>query len=167
VNVTELPGQNGFAEADIIMLTGRFELTDTRCWMLNAGLSDVQVSDEVRMQDTKSPFTGIYEKFGLSVPVFIPFTFHWKKGVVPPFIGVAVKVTLDPAQTGLAFAAIVTLTGRFGLTSMVIPLEVAGLFDMHTVSEDVSIHVITSPFSGVLVKVAEFVPELVPFTFHW
>jgi hypothetical protein len=59
VNVTELPGQNGFAEAAIVMLTGRFGLTDTRCWMLDAGLSDVQVSDEVRMQDTKSPFTGI------------------------------------------------------------------------------------------------------------
>ena len=42
-------------------------------------------------------------------------------------VGVAVKVTEVPAQTGLAEAAIETLTGRFGLTVMVSDAEVAGL----------------------------------------
>ena len=59
VNVTELPGQNGFAEGEIVMLTGRSGLTDTGYWMLDAGLPDVQGSDEVSVQNTKSPFSGV------------------------------------------------------------------------------------------------------------
>ena len=58
VNVTDEPWQKGFAEADIVMLTGRFGLTDTGYWMLDAGLFVVQVSDDVRMQLTRSPFVG-------------------------------------------------------------------------------------------------------------
>jgi hypothetical protein len=42
-------------------------------------------------------------------------------------IGVAVKVTELPEQTGFADAAIVTLTGKFALTVMVIVLDVAGV----------------------------------------
>ena len=41
--------------------------------------------------------------------------------------GVGVKVTEVPAQTGLAEAAIETLTGKTGLTVMVTVFEVAGL----------------------------------------
>ena len=59
VNVTELPWQNGLAEADIVILTGRFGLTDTGYWMLDAGLFVVQVSDDVRMQLTRSPLFGM------------------------------------------------------------------------------------------------------------
>jgi hypothetical protein len=40
---------------------------------------------------------------------------------------VAVYVTEVPEQTGLADAAIETLTGRFGLTVIEIVFEVAGL----------------------------------------
>ena len=39
----------------------------------------------------------------------------------------AVKVTDVPSQTGLAEAAMDTLTGRSGLTTIVTVLEVAGL----------------------------------------
>jgi hypothetical protein len=59
VKVTGLPTQNGFAEGEIVMLTGRRGLTDTGYWMLDAGLLDVQVSEEVSMQDTKSPVSGV------------------------------------------------------------------------------------------------------------
>jgi hypothetical protein len=45
-------------------------------------------------------------------------------------------------------------------------LDVAGLFVMHTVSEEVSTQVTTSALIGVYVKVVEFVPELFPLTFH-
>ena len=57
------------------------------------------------------------------------FTLHWYIGVVPPFVGVAVKVTLVPAQTILSksFEAMLTLTGRFGFTVVVMALLVAGL----------------------------------------
>ncbi len=59
VKVTELPEQTGLFEAEIVMLTGRFGLTDTGYWMLDAGLFDVQLSDDVRTHETRSPSTGI------------------------------------------------------------------------------------------------------------
>ena len=49
------------------------------------------------------------------VPALVPLTFLWYEGVVPPFVGVAVKVTDVPEQTGLAEGAIKMLTGRPGL----------------------------------------------------
>ena len=39
-------------------------------------------------------------KPGLFVPALIPLTFHWNAGFVPPFTGVALKVTAVPEQTG-------------------------------------------------------------------
>ena len=65
----------------------------------------------------------------------VPFTFHWYAGDVPPFVGVAVKVTDVPAQTGLADAAMVTLTGSSGFTVMVTVLEVAGFPEVHVALE--------------------------------
>ena len=44
----------------------------------------------------------------LFVPTFVPFNFHWKKGVAPPLVGVAVNVTFVPVQIVVAEAAIVT-----------------------------------------------------------
>ena len=54
-------------------------------------------------------------------------TFHWYAGVVPPFVGVAVKVTEVPEQTGFADAATDILTGSNGFTVMVTVFDVAGL----------------------------------------
>ena len=45
----------------------------------------------------------------------VPLTFHWYEGVVPPFVGVAVKVTDVPEQTGFAEGEIEMFTGRPGL----------------------------------------------------
>ena len=47
--------------------------------------------------------------------------------MVPPFTGVAVKVTLVPAQIGFAEATMLTLTGNAEFTVMVMVFEVAGL----------------------------------------
>ena len=66
--------------------------------------------------------------------------------MVPPFVGVAVKVTDVPEQMVLADAAMLTLTGRFGLTVMVTWLEVAGL-PVAQVALEVSIHVTLSLFA--------------------
>ena len=81
--------------------------------------------------------------------------------------GVAVNVTLEPAQMvedGLA--AMLTLTGKLGFTVMLMLLDVAG-FPVAQVALDVSTQVTTSPlFRATDVNVAEFVPALVPFTFH-
>jgi hypothetical protein len=38
----------------------------------------------------------------------MPFSFHWKTGVVPPFTGVAVNVTFVPAQIFVDDAAMFT-----------------------------------------------------------
>lgn len=82
------------------------------------------------------------------VPAFTPFSFHWKKGVDPPFTGVAVKITLDPAQTGFADGAIVILIGKSGLTIIVTVLEVAG-FPLAHAAFEVSTQETISPFTGL------------------
>jgi hypothetical protein len=57
------------------------------------------------------------------VPTFVPFTFHWYEGAVPPFVGVAVNVTDVPAQIVVEPAAIETLAGKFELTVTVTAFE--------------------------------------------
>jgi hypothetical protein len=59
--------------------------------------------------------------------------------VLPPFVGVAVKVTAVPAQAGLADGAMLTLAERIGFTVNVIVLEVAGEPEAH-VSLEVIMH---------------------------
>jgi hypothetical protein len=61
VKVTGLPRQNGFCEGDIVILTGDNGVTETGYWMLDAGLLVVHNSEDVKVQDTRSPFRGIYE----------------------------------------------------------------------------------------------------------
>ena len=54
------------------------------------------------------------------VPTLVPLSFHWYDGVTPPFVGVAVNVTLVPAQIMLSASldAMLPLAGRLGLTVM-------------------------------------------------
>jgi hypothetical protein len=64
---------------------------------------------------------------GLFVPTLIPFTFHRYDGVVPPFVGVAVKVTDVPEHMLFMEAEILTLTESPGFTvtgkSTVVPTQ--------------------------------------------
>ena len=62
-------------------------------------------------------------------------------------MGVAVKVTKAPAQTGFADAAIDILTGSNGFTVMVTVLEVAGLPVGH-VTLELSTQVTASLLTG-------------------
>jgi hypothetical protein len=62
-------------------------------------------------------------------------------------VGVAVKVTEVPEHTGLADAAIETLTGRFGFTVMETVFEVAG-FPVGQVTLEVKTHCTVFPFAG-------------------
>ena len=78
--------------------------------------------------------------------IVFPLTFHWKPGVVPPLVGVAVKVTDVPAQTGFEDAAMLILAETFGFTVIVTELDVAGLPLTHAASE-VIIQLITSPLA--------------------
>jgi hypothetical protein len=80
----------------------------------------------------------------------IPFTLHWKEGLLPPFNGVAVNVTMLPVQDGFEDAAMLTLTGRFWFcwTDIMISLDVAGLPVVQTAFE-VRLQVIVSLFWGI------------------
>ena len=75
--------------------------------------------------------------------------YHRKDGDVPPLTGVAVKVTLVPAQIVLAVEAIVTLAGKIGLTVMVMAFDVAGEPVRHGAAFAVITTVITSPLTGI------------------
>ena len=59
VNVTELPMQKGLDAPEIETLTGRLGLTTIVKGMLDAGLLDVQVSEDVSVQMMTSLFNGI------------------------------------------------------------------------------------------------------------
>ena len=103
------------------------------------------------------------------VPTFVPFTRHWYVGDVPPLVGVAVNVTLDPSHILLSASldAILTLAGKFGFTVVVMPLEVAGDPVKQGLALDVITTVTTCPLvNDDVVKVALFVPVFVPFTRH-
>jgi len=102
------------------------------------------------------------------VPEFVPLIFHWYEGAVPPFVGVAVNVTVVPAQMVVAVAAMETLAVKTGFTTMVTPFDVAGEPVRHGVAFDVITQVITSPFANKVEEYVEAVaPEIVvPFFFQ-
>jgi hypothetical protein len=54
-----LPAQTGFWDGTTETLTGRFGLTDTGYWMLDAGLFVVHVAEDVSKQLTRSPLAGM------------------------------------------------------------------------------------------------------------
>jgi hypothetical protein len=78
----------------------------------------------------------------------------------------AVKVTGIPEQTGFAEGEIVMVTGFSGLTIICMVLEVAGLFEMQTVIDEVKMHDTRSPDAGLYVKKGLFDPTMIPFTFQ-
>ena len=86
-------------------------------------------------------------KTGLFVPALVPFTFHWYTGIAPPFMAVAVNVTVDPRQKGLDDAMIDISTGNMGLTVIVTVLDIAGFPVGHNTFE-FSVQVIASPLTG-------------------
>ena len=78
----------------------------------------------------------------------VPLFFHTYVGVVPPFVGVAVKVTLVPAHIVVLEAAIVT--EGIGKTAIVIPVLVAVVAETHISALGVITQVITSAFAKVV-----------------
>jgi hypothetical protein len=79
--------------------------------------------------------------------------------VVPPFVGVAVKITDLPEQIAPdGTAAILTLAGRLVFTVMVIPEEVAGLPETHVRDEAIFTDIISPVANDALVYVTLFVP---------
>jgi hypothetical protein len=75
---------------------------------------------------TTSPLERLVdEKFGALVPVFIPLTFHWYTGLLPPLIGVAVKLIGVPGQTAVAGEETIVTDGTTdGFTTTVKLIEI-------------------------------------------
>ena len=128
VKVMEIPAQTGFAEGEMVRLTGFSGLTIICMVFEFAGLFEMHtVIDEVKTQDTRSLFAGLYMQLGLFDPTLITFTFQTYDGVVPPFVGVAVKVTGVPAHMLFIEEEILTFTESPGFTvtgkSTVVPKQ--------------------------------------------
>ena len=128
-----------------------------------------QAELDVITQLTVFPFVrAAFVYVALFVPTFVPFNFHWYAGVVPPFVGVAVNVTLVPlhiVEPGLA--AILTDGATDELTVIVTVLDVAVGVDAQA-ELDVITQLTVFPFvRAAFVYVALFVPTLAPFNFHW
>src|SRR6478752_6440209 len=79
--------------------------------LLIANAFVTQVSVEVISTVTISPSLSVLLlKVGLLLPTFVPFTFHWYDGLVPPLVGVAVNVTCVPSQM-LRLSALIETAG--------------------------------------------------------
>ena len=93
-----------------------------------AGLPTTHVALLVRTQLNKVPFVNEPAvKVVVFPPIFDPFLFHWNIGLLPPYVGCAVKVTTVPEQTvldGLIVTFILAVSS--GLTAIVIVLDTAG-----------------------------------------
>ena len=167
VKVTLVPAQIVVALAATVTLTGKLGFTFIVIPALVNGLPVAHVAFEVRTTVTTSPLVSVVLlNVLLFAPTLIVFTFHCYEGIVPPLVGVAVKVTLVPEQIVVALAATLTLTGKLGLTIIVTPTLVAGLFVAH-VALEVNTTVTTSLLISVVVlNVLLFAPALIAFTFH-
>ena len=143
---------------------------ETVIWtaLLVAVVGEAQTAFDVITTVTLSPlFRVVLVKVGLFVPTSIPFTFHWYDGVVPPFVGVAVKVTEALGQMVVAEAAILTDGTGAGLTVMAIPALVAVTGDAQVALDVITTVTLSLLLRVVDVKVGLFVPTFEPFTLHW
>ena len=91
--------------------------------------------------------------------------YHWYDGV-PPFTGLAVKVTVVPRQILFWLAAIETLAGTGALTTIVTIFEIAGLPEMHARFE-VMITQTWSPLTGTNEQAGRLGPVGIPLLYHW
>ena len=148
VKETELPAHTGLEDGATEMAAGRTGFTVMVKIPEVEGLPVAQVAFEVSSQVIRSLSAGKQVKIEVPVPALVPLTFHWYNGTVPPLMVVAVMDIGIPAQTGLTEGAIETLTGRFGLTVMVMGMLMAG-FPVVQASEEVITLVTASPFTGM------------------
>ena len=130
--------------------------------------TEVQLALDVITTVIISPFANVLSvKVGAFVPLFTPFTFHWKEGVLPPLVAVAVKLTAVPVQIAPeGRVEMVTAGATTGVTTIVIVLD-----DADEGTTQIALEVMTtetiSPFTNVPEEnVGEFVPTFTPFTFH-
>ena len=128
---------------------------------------DAQGAFDVSTTVTLSELLNVDElKVGLLVPTFAPFTFHWYVGVVPPLVGVAVKVTGVPGHIVVADADTVTEGTGAGVTVIGIAALAAVNGDAHAAFEVITTVTLSLLFNVPEENTALFVPTFTPFTFH-
>jgi hypothetical protein len=165
VNTALAFAQTVVAGVEIVIDGVMLELTTIVIALLVAVAGEAQ-AELVRITRTTSPFAIVLlENVELLAPVFAPFTVHWYAGVVPPFVGVAVKVTVLPEQIVVADAVKLTEDVTDGVTEMVIPLLVA-VGAVTQVKLVVMTHEITSLATRVEEVYVSPVATTVPFFFH-
>jgi hypothetical protein len=147
VNVTIVPSHTGpTGAADILTPAAPGVVTDMVMALEVAVLVVAQGEVEVITTLTTSLFESVADvNVGLFIPTFVELTLHWYDGVGPPFEGVAVNITVEPAQIEpIGAAAMVTLGVTEGVTDITIGFDIAGLPVTHG-SSDVMATVTTSP----------------------
>jgi hypothetical protein len=98
----------------------------------------------------ESPSTGVVLVNVLLVPTIVPFSHHSYAGYTPALAGIAVNVTDDPTQTGLAEAAMATVGFTFSENAIVMAFDVAELALVQVNKGSVvTAHVTTSPDASV------------------
>ena len=155
--------------ADMLTPACNKALTDITILLEIAGEPVEQLLFDVITQETTSLFNrneDVNELF-VSPEIFIPLSCHWKAGLLPPFIGLAVNATLVPEHIApVGFATILTLTGNTLFTFIVIEFDIAGEPAAHVAFDD-NIQVTTSLlFSNDDENELPPVPVFIPFTFH-
>ena len=122
----------------------------------------------VSTHDTTSVFASVVElNVVLLEPTFVPLTFHWYDGVLPPLAGVAVKATLAPAHIVDEGEAAIVIPGVTELFTVMVTVLLVPVVDEGHIALLVITHVTALPFaSELVVKVVPPVPALEPLTFH-
>ena len=154
VKVTLVPAQIVVADADADTLAGRSGFT---VMVIPADVAGEPVRHGLAFEVSCTVTWSLFARVVVVNVAFVspdtatPFTYHWYCGDDPPLVGVAVKVTLVPAQIVVADADADTLAGRSGFTVMVMPADVAGDPVRHGEAFDVSCTVTTSLLASVVV----------------
>jgi hypothetical protein len=170
VKFTAVPEHTVVLFAAILTLGVTAVVTVIVTALLVAVLVDAHVALLVITTVIKSPLAGEVNAYVAEVaPVmFTPFFFHWYVGVVPPFVGVAMKFTAVPVHTVVLLAAILTE----GVTA-VVTVIVTGLLFTTVADGQTALLVICKVMISPLTKtsevyVADVAPLILePFFFHW
>ena len=126
VNVTLVPAQIVLSASleTILTLGTKTRLTVVVIPELVPVNGEAHTAFDVKIQVTISPFTKPVVVYVVPpVPTGEPFKYHWYTGPAPPLVGVAVNVTLVPAQIVLSASLdpIFTLGTKTGFT-VIVPL---------------------------------------------
>lgn len=128
VNVTGVKGQILLTEETMFNVGVMVAVTIIAMALEFAVVVLLQELGLVRTQEITSPFRiPVVEYVELFKPTFIPFIFHWYDGFIPPFTGVAAKVTNVPVHILLADAVMLTdgITGELTVIEIEFELTVA------------------------------------------